>query len=76
MDQRSTNLKVSNLLDHVVSEVHKLAMGRMRADQAKAIGESPAMLSTIGRYLSTPDEGTRARLLYPLVVYSYKNVPK
>ena len=56
----STNLKVSNVLDHAVSEVHKVAMGRMRADQAKAIGESPVMSSTIGLYLSTLDEETRA----------------
>ena len=56
----STNLKVSNLLDHANSEVHKVAMTRMRADHAKASGKSPAISSTIGRYLSTIDEGTRA----------------
>lgn len=58
----STNLKVSNLIDHATSEVHKVAMGRMRAEHAKDRGESPAMSSTLGRYFSTLDEGTRARL--------------
>ena len=54
----STNLTVSNLPDHATSEVHKVAMTWMRVDHAKASGESPAMSSTIGRYLSTIDEGT------------------
>ena len=58
----SSNLKVSNLLDHATSEVHKVAMTRMCANHAKASGESPAMSSTIGRYLSTIDKGTQARM--------------
>ena len=58
----STSLKVSNLLDHTTSEEYKIAMTRMRADHAKASGESPAMSSTIGRYLSTIDKGTQARM--------------
>ena len=58
----STNLKVSNLLDHATSEVHKVAMTQMHAGHAKASGECPAMSSTIGRYLSMIDEGTRARM--------------
>ena len=58
----STSLNVSNLLDHTTSEEYKIAMTRMRADHAKASGESPAMSSTIGRYLSTIDKGTQARM--------------
>ena len=37
-------------------------MTRMRADHTKASGESPAMSSTIGRYMSMIDEGIRARI--------------
>jgi len=51
----STNHKVSNVIDHATSEVHKVAMTRMRADAMKASGESPALLSMIGRCLSTLD---------------------
>ena len=58
----STSLNVSNLLDHTTSEEYKIAMTRMRADHAKASGKSPAMSSTIGRYLSTIDKGTQARM--------------
>ena len=36
----STNQKVSNVLDHAGSEVHKAAMSRKRAESAKARGES------------------------------------
>lgn len=39
----STNLKVSNLVDHATSE-------------------PPTMSATIGRYLSTLEEGTRVQL--------------
>ena len=58
----STNQKVSNVLDHAASEVHKVAMTRKRADAAKASGGSAVLSSTIGRCLSTLDSGTRARL--------------
>ena len=36
----STNQKVSNVLDHAGSEVHKAAMSRKRAESANARGES------------------------------------
>lgn len=55
-----TNLKVSKLLEHATSEVHKMAMGQMRADQVKSSGESLVMLTKIGHYLLTLDEGTQA----------------
>ena len=56
----STNLKVSNLLDHATSKVHKVAMTRMRVDHAKVRGKSPVMSSIIGHYLSTIHEGIQA----------------
>lgn len=53
---------MSNVLDHASSEVHKIAMTRKRADDAKASGGSAVLSSTIGRCLSTLDSGTRARM--------------
>ena len=58
----STNHKVSNVLDHAASEVHKVAMTRKRADDAKASGGSAMLSSTIGCCLATLDSGTRARM--------------
>ena len=58
----STNLKVSNLIDHATSEVHMVAIEWMRAEHAKVRGESPTISSTLGHYFSTLDERTRARL--------------
>ena len=58
----STNHKVSNVLDHAASEVHKVAMTRKRADDAKASGGSAMLSSTIGRCLATLDSETRARM--------------
>ena len=49
------NLKVSNVLDHAASEVHKVAMTRMHADAAKAKGVSVLLQMPIGRSLATID---------------------
>ena len=58
----STNQKVSNVVDHARSEVHKDAMSRKRAKSAKARGESAVLTSPIGCALSTLDSTTRARM--------------
>ena len=58
----SSNQKVSNVIDHATSEVHKASMARMRADSAKASGGSAALSTAIGRCLLTIDEETRARM--------------
>ena len=42
-----TNLKLSNMVDHALSDVHKTAMSRLRANSAREKGES-AILSTPG----------------------------
>ena len=57
-----TNQKVSNVLDHANSEVHKVAMTKKRADAVKASGGSAVQSSTIGRCLSALDSATRARM--------------
>ena len=59
---RSTNQKVSNVLDHATSEVHKAAMARLQADRTKASGGGAALTSMIGRSLSTLDHQTRSRM--------------
>ena len=58
----STNLKLSNMLDHARSEVHKAAMSKLSADSAKERGESLALNTPIGRSLSSIDQSTRDRL--------------
>ena len=58
----SSNLKVSNVLEHAASEVHKVAMTRMHADAAKAKGVSVVLQMPIGRSLATMDEGTRQQV--------------
>ena len=58
----STNQKVSNVLDHATSEVHKAAMVRLRADSVKASGGSVVLTSAIGRCMSTLDRDTRVRM--------------
>ena len=59
----STNQKVSNVLDHATSEVHKVAMARMRADATKARGESAILTTAIGRSMCGMDSQTRARVI-------------
>ena len=59
----STNQKVSNVLDHATSEVHKVAMARMRADAAKAHGESAILTTAIGRSMCGMDSQTQARVI-------------
>ena len=58
LDQRFNESEGSNLIDHATSEVHKVAMGQMCVEHAKVRGESPTMLSTLGCYFLTLDEGT------------------
>ena len=58
----STNQKVSNVLDHATSEVHKVAMTRMQADTAKVRGGSAVLTTAIGRSMSTLDSETQARM--------------
>lgn len=58
----STNLRLSNMLDHARSEVHKLAMSRLMADSAKERGLSIVQSTPIGRSLHTMDETTLGRL--------------
>ena len=57
-----TNQKVSNILDHAGSGVHKSALVRKRAEAARARGESVVQSSPIGCALSTLDLTTRARM--------------
>ena len=49
----SVNLKLSNMLDHAKSDVHKAAMSKSRADSAKEKGESTVLHTPLGRCLST-----------------------
>lgn len=58
----STNQKVSNVLDHARSDVHKAAMAKMTADTVKASGGSAVLTSAIGRSMCTLDIETRARM--------------
>ena len=58
----STNQKVSTVLDHATSAVHKAEMARLRAHRAKASGGSAVLTSTIGRSLSTLDHDTRSQM--------------
>lgn len=60
----STNLKLSNMLDHANSDVHKAAMTKLRADTARGRGESAVVSTPIGRLLSTLDQATVDRLKY------------
>ena len=58
----STNYKVSNVVDHATSDVHKSAVVRKRADSIRARGEPAALSSEIGHSLSMLDGVTRARM--------------
>ena len=58
----STNQKVSSILDHAGSGVHKATLARKRAEAARAHGELVMQSSPIGCALSTLDLPTRARM--------------
>ena len=58
----SNKQKVSNILDHAGSGVHKSALVRKRAEAARARGESVVQSSPNGCALSTLDLPTRARM--------------
>ena len=51
----SANQKTSNITDHAKSEQHKLAMSRLRIDQARAGNESITSYSTTARCLFAID---------------------
>ncbi len=53
LDQRSANLKLSNMLDHARSNVHLTAMSKLRADMAKENGESAVLSSPLGRCVAS-----------------------
>ena len=57
----STNQKVSNVVDHATSDIHKVVMERKRAESVKASSGSVALSSATGRCLSTMDGTTRAK---------------
>ena len=54
----SMNQKVSNVLDHATSEVHKVAMTGKWVDAPKQSSRSSVLSSTIGHLFSTLDSGT------------------
>ena len=56
----SMNHKVSNVLNHAASQVHRVAMTRKRANDAKVSSRSAVLPSTIGRCMVTLDSETRA----------------
>ena len=58
----SANQKVSNVLDHTSSNVHKATMARLRAVSVRARGRSAVLASAIGHSLSMMDRETRARM--------------
>ena len=59
---RSANQKLSNVLDHASSNVHKATMARLRADSVRARGRSAVLASAIGHRLSIMDSETRRRM--------------
>ena len=58
----TTNLKISVVKEHANSEIHKVAMGRLKSTSAKAKGESLFANSTIGQSLTVLDSTTQARM--------------
>ena len=58
----STNQRTSNLMDHATSDVHKASMAKLKVERSRAMGESAATSSTIGRLLSSMDDETRGRM--------------
>ena len=58
----TTNLKISVVMEHANSEIHKVAMERLKSISAKAKGESLFASSTPGQSLTTLDVTTQARM--------------
>ena len=56
----TTNQKISVVMEHASSEVHKVAMGRFKSISAKSKGKS--LFSVIGRSLTTLDATTQAQM--------------
>ena len=50
------------MLDHVGSDVHKMAMARMKADMVKASGSSAVLTLAIGRSMCTLDIEGQAQM--------------
>ena len=67
----SSNQKVSNVIDHATSEVHKASMARMRANSTKASGGSAALSTAIGHCLLTIDEETQARMRWRFDMWKF-----
>ena len=55
----STNQRTSNLMHHATSDVHK---AKLKVKHSRAMGESAATMSTIGRLLSLVDDKTWRRM--------------
>ena len=58
----STNQRTSNSIDHATSDVHKVAMAKLKLECSRASGESAATSTTIGRLLSSMDDETQERI--------------
>ena len=50
------------MLNHATSDVHKVAIARLRADSVRARGGSAVLPSAIGHSLSTMDHETREQM--------------
>ena len=58
----SSNHKTSNIIDHVNSEQHRVAMARVRADAARASNKPLTSYCPIARSLLEMDEATQGRM--------------
>ena len=58
----STNKRLRNVIDHAMSEVHKVAMVRFYDKQKKRSGESVVLSTDIGCCLLKLDNGTQLRM--------------
>ena len=58
----STNQRVSNVVDHASSDVHKAAMMRLQADHTKEKGQPVTGVSPIVASLWQMDDKTRSRM--------------
>ena len=58
----STNLKLSNMLDHARSDIHLAAMSTLRADLAKDRSESVVLSTPLSHSFANLDEVALTRL--------------
>ena len=59
----STNQRTSNLIDHATSDVHKVAMAKLKVERSRASSESADTSTMIGRLLSSMYDKTRERMV-------------